>query len=126
VIRLFFIFQNVNLRKKEKYSKLNLATSRTFKGSTFSGCQHSIGVQVDYNVVHLRTSLAQLFVLLLQNFEKLVQIIELKRFGGAPNGYPFAPLAFHEYGSSSPVYSSKRKAPVISVSFVMYGPSHNT
>jgi hypothetical protein len=35
----------------------------------------------------------QLFVLLLQNFEKVVQMIELKRFGGAPNGYPFAPLA---------------------------------
>jgi hypothetical protein len=34
----------------------------------------------------------QLFVLLLQNFEKLVQMIELKRFGGAPNGYPFAAL----------------------------------
>jgi hypothetical protein len=31
-------------------------------------------------------------VLLLQNFEKVVQMIELKRFGGAPNGYPFAPL----------------------------------
>jgi hypothetical protein len=42
--------------------------------------------------VHLRTSLVQLFVLLLQNFEKVVQMIELKRFGGAPNGYPFAPL----------------------------------
>jgi hypothetical protein len=28
--------------------------------------------------VHLRTSLVQLFVLLLQNFEKLVQMIELK------------------------------------------------
>jgi hypothetical protein len=51
-----------------------------------------LGVQVDYNAVHLRTSLVQLFVLLLQNFEKRVQIIELKRFGGAPNGYPFAPL----------------------------------
>jgi hypothetical protein len=50
-----------------------------------------LGVQVDYNVVHLRTSLVQLFVVL-QNFEKLVQMIELKRFGGAPNGYPFAPL----------------------------------
>jgi hypothetical protein len=50
-----------------------------------------LGVQVDYNVVHLRTSLVQLFVLL-QNFEKVVQMIELKRFGGAPNGYPFAPL----------------------------------
>jgi hypothetical protein len=48
-------------------------------------------VQVDYNVVHLRTFLVQLFVLL-QNFEKVVQMIELKRFGGAPNGYPFAPL----------------------------------
>jgi hypothetical protein len=48
-------------------------------------------VQFDYNVVHLRTSLVQLFVVL-QNFEKVVQMIELKRFGGAPNGYPFAPL----------------------------------
>jgi hypothetical protein len=45
-------------------------------------------VQIDYNVVHLQTSLVQLFVLLLQ-----VQIIELRRFGGAPNGYPFAVLA---------------------------------
>jgi hypothetical protein len=42
--------------------------------------------------VHLRTSLVQSFVLLFQNFEELVQIIALKRFGGAPNGYPFAPL----------------------------------
>jgi hypothetical protein len=49
-------------------------------------------VQVDYNVVHLQTSLVQLFVLLLQNFEKVVQMIELERFGGAPNDYPFAPL----------------------------------
>jgi hypothetical protein len=49
-------------------------------------------VQIDYNVVHLRTSLVQLFVLFLQNFEKVIQMIELKRFGGAPNGYPFAPL----------------------------------
>jgi hypothetical protein len=49
-------------------------------------------VQVDYNVVHLRTSKVQLFVLFLQNFEKVVQMIKLKRFGGAPNGYPFAPL----------------------------------
>jgi hypothetical protein len=46
-------------------------------------------VQVDYNVVYLRTSLVQLFVLLLQNFEKVVQMIELNKFGGAPNGYPF-------------------------------------
>jgi hypothetical protein len=52
-------------------------------------------VQVDYNVVHLRTSLVQLFVLLLQNFEKVVQMIKLKRFGGAPNGYPLAPLSDH-------------------------------
>jgi hypothetical protein len=53
-------------------------------------------VQVDYNVVHLQTSLVQLFVLLLQNFEKVVQMIELERFGGAPNDYPFAPLALIE------------------------------
>jgi hypothetical protein len=70
--------------------------ARTGKRSTAqcqilgAGCR--LGVQVDYNVVHLRTSLVQLFVLLLQNFEKLVQMIELKRFGGVPNGYPFAPL----------------------------------
>jgi hypothetical protein len=49
-------------------------------------------VQVDYNVVHLRTSLLQLFVLFLQNFEKVLQMIELIRFRGAPNDYPFAPL----------------------------------
>jgi hypothetical protein len=42
--------------------------------------------------VHLRTSLVQLFVLLQLNFEEVVQIIELRRFGGAPNGYPFAAL----------------------------------
>jgi hypothetical protein len=58
----------------------------------FREMESTLGVQVDYNVVHLRTSLVQLFVLLLQNFEKVVQMIELKRFGGSPNGYPFAPL----------------------------------
>jgi hypothetical protein len=49
-------------------------------------------VQIDYDVVHLRTSLVQLFVLVQLNFEEVVQIIELRRFGGAPNGYPFAGL----------------------------------
>jgi hypothetical protein len=49
-------------------------------------------VQVDYNVVHFQTSLVQLFILLLQTFEKALKMIELKRFEGAPNGYPFAPL----------------------------------
>jgi hypothetical protein len=49
-------------------------------------------VQIDYDKVHLRTSLVQLFVSLLQNSAEVVQIIELKRFGGAPNGYPFAAL----------------------------------
>jgi hypothetical protein len=49
-------------------------------------------VQIDYDVVHLRTSLVQLFVLLQLNFEEVVQIIELRRFRGAPNGYPFAAL----------------------------------
>jgi hypothetical protein len=48
-------------------------------------------VQIEYDVVHLRTSLVQLFVLLQLNFE-VVQIIELKRFRDAPNGYPFAAL----------------------------------
>jgi hypothetical protein len=55
---------------------------------------YTLGVRVDYNVVHLRTSLVQLFVPFLQNFGKIVQMIELKRFGGAPNGYPFAPLLY--------------------------------
>jgi hypothetical protein len=50
-------------------------------------------VQIDYDVVHLRTSLVQLFVLLQLNFEEVVQIIELRRFWGAPNGYPFAALS---------------------------------
>jgi hypothetical protein len=49
-------------------------------------------VQIDYDVVHLRTSLVQLSVLLQLNFEEVVQIIELRRFGGVPNGYPFAAL----------------------------------
>jgi hypothetical protein len=39
-----------------------------------------VGVQIDYNVVHFQTSLVQLFVLVLQNFEKVVQIIELRGF----------------------------------------------
>jgi hypothetical protein len=55
--------------------------------------------KVDYNMVHLRTYLVQLFELH-QNFEKVIQMIELKRFGGAPNGYPFVPLsarASHTY-----------------------------
>jgi hypothetical protein len=52
----------------------------------------TLGVQIDYDVVHLRTSLVQLFVLLQLNFEEIVQIIELRRFRGAPNGYPFAVL----------------------------------
>jgi hypothetical protein len=47
-----------------------------------------LGVQIDYDVVHLRNSLVQLFVLLQLNFEEVVQIIELWWFGGAPNGYP--------------------------------------
>jgi hypothetical protein len=52
-------------------------------------------VQIDYNVVHLRTSLVQLFVLLQLNFEEVVQIIELRRFRGAPNDYPFAALSIN-------------------------------
>jgi hypothetical protein len=66
------------------------------------GRRGPVGVQVDYNVVHLRISLVQLFVLLLQNFEKLVQMIELKRFEGAPNGYPFAPLRAGEEDGPPP------------------------
>jgi hypothetical protein len=51
-----------------------------------------VGVQIEYDVVHLRTSLVQLFALLRLNFEEIVQIIELRRFGGSPNGYPSAAL----------------------------------
>jgi hypothetical protein len=51
----------------------------------------NLGVQIDYNVVHLRTYLVKLFVLPFQNIEEVVQIIELKRFGA--NGYPFPPLS---------------------------------
>jgi hypothetical protein len=54
-------------------------------------------VQIDYDVVHLRTSLVQLFVLLQLNFEEVVQIIELRRFGGAPEGYPFAALEIGDF-----------------------------
>jgi hypothetical protein len=43
--------------------------------------------------VHLQTSLVQSFVLLFQNFEEVVQIIALKRFGGAPHYNQLAPLA---------------------------------
>jgi hypothetical protein len=48
-------------------------------------------VQIDYDVVHLRTSLVQLFVLLLQNWSSTNNWTK-ERFGGAPNGYPFAAL----------------------------------
>jgi hypothetical protein len=51
------------------------------------------GVQIDYDVVHLPTSLVQLFVLLQLDLEEVVQIIELRRSRGAPNGYPFAALS---------------------------------
>jgi hypothetical protein len=54
----------------------------------------SIGVQIEYDAVHLWTSLVQLFALLQLNFEEVGQIIELRRFGGAPNDYPFAALDF--------------------------------
>jgi hypothetical protein len=47
----------------------------------------ALWVQIEYDVVQLRTSLVQLFALLQLNFEEVVQIIELKWFGGAPNGY---------------------------------------
>jgi hypothetical protein len=57
-----------------------------------------IGVQINYDVVHLRTSLVQLSILLQLNFEEVVQIIELSRFGGAPNGYLFAALGFYCVG----------------------------
>jgi hypothetical protein len=57
-------------------------------------------VQIDYDVVHLRISLVQLFILLQLNFE-IAQIIELRRFGGALNGYPFAALVAMEDAHST-------------------------
>jgi hypothetical protein len=47
------------------------------------------GAKIEYDAVRPRTSLVQLFALLQLNFEEVVQITELRRFGGAPNGYPF-------------------------------------
>jgi hypothetical protein len=54
-------------------------------------------VQIEYDVVHFRTSLVQLFALLQLNFEEVVQIIELRRFRAAPNCYPFAGAAPNGY-----------------------------
>jgi hypothetical protein len=48
--------------------------------------------------VHLQTSLVQSFVLVFQNFEEVVQIIALKRFGGAPHYNQLAPLEMREDG----------------------------
>jgi hypothetical protein len=56
---------------------------------------YHIRLQRGNHKVHLRTSLVQLFVLLLQNWAEVVQIIELKRFGGAPHYIQFAPLLSH-------------------------------
>jgi hypothetical protein len=62
----------------------------TLRGRLVLKSSKALGVQIESDVVHLRTSLVQLFALLQLNFEEVVQIIELRRFGGAPNGYPFA------------------------------------
>lgn len=59
------------------------------------------------SVVHLRTSLMQLFVLFFQFFEKVVQINELKRFGGTRNGCLFARL-----GDAIAQHSSPRPTPM--------------
>jgi hypothetical protein len=80
--------RKVSRKLRYKAIKFGLLDGRLF----YKSLDGVFRVQVDYNVVHLRTSLVQLFVLLLQNFEKLVQMIELKRFGGAPNGHLFATL----------------------------------
>jgi hypothetical protein len=59
-----------------------------------------LGVQIDHDVLHLRTSLVQ----------EVVQIIELRRFGGAPNGYPFAALKeTQDVLSQAYSYSFKKK-----------------
>jgi hypothetical protein len=50
--------------------------------------------------VHLQTSLVQSFVLAFQNFEKVVQIIALKRFGGAPHHNQLAPLTSNVVGKT--------------------------
>jgi hypothetical protein len=49
----------------------------------------------------------QLFVLFFQFFEKVVQINELKRFGGTPNGCLFALL-----GDAIAQHSSPRPTPM--------------
>jgi hypothetical protein len=55
----FFLFANSNPGFSDRHQLLYL----------WSTSKYHLGVQVDYNVMHFRTSLVQLFVLLLQNFE---------------------------------------------------------
>jgi hypothetical protein len=47
-------------------------------------------------------------------------------FRDSQGKYLFKLSAFHECGSSSPVWSSRRKAPGMFVSLAMYGPSHGS
>jgi hypothetical protein len=52
-----------------------------------------VRVKKGNHYVHLQTFLVQSFVLLFQNFEEVVQIIALKRFGCAPHYNQLAPLS---------------------------------
>jgi hypothetical protein len=60
-----------------------------------------VRVQRGNHYVHLQISLVQSFVLLFQNFEEVVQIIALKRFGGAPHYNQLAPLNVCSISTSS-------------------------
>jgi hypothetical protein len=64
--------------------------------------------------VHLQISLVQSFVLLFKNFEELVQIITLKRFGGAPHYNQLAPL-------SSTTCSTSRERDLAAINRGRYG-----
>jgi hypothetical protein len=69
--------------------RLPTRQTRDFRCNRIDTPMSRVGVQIEYDVVHLRTSLVQLFIPLQLNFEQVVEIIKLRRFGGAPNGYPF-------------------------------------
>jgi meiotically up-regulated gene 157 (Mug157) protein len=72
----FHIFKLNNLKVIHSlYSQcLTQTLSKTISNRREQYIAPVVVMQVDYNVVHLRTSLVQLFVLLLQNF-KVVQML---------------------------------------------------
>jgi hypothetical protein len=80
-------------------------------------------VQIEYDVVHFRTFLVQLFALLQLNFEEVVQINEVRRFGGAPNGYPFA-ASMHSIGYK--MHLAEHAASIVHTSLSMEEPDQAT